>query len=503
MEYYLQALLTLLTPSHFIVLLISSFFGIIFGAIPGLAGGLGVSLLLPLTFGMEPTIGFTMLLGMWIGGVSGGFISAVLIGIPGAPSSIATCFDGYPMSQNGETVKALTIGIVASFMGTILSIIIATLLSPMIADFALSLGPWEYFSLCFAAVTTVVCLAKEGTSLFRGLMGAFVGLFLSTVGMSVMDASYRFTFGNYNLFNGLDLVAMMLGVFALRQVIVDFAKGNQQMPDVKIGKISAGGLDFLKTLDFIKNIGIIIRSFIIGLWIGFLPGMGAGLSNLVAYAQAKASSKEPEKFGKGHPSGVWASEVANNAAVGGAITPMIALGIPGDSVTALLLGGLMIHGLQPGPLLMTSNPQIAYFIFAAALVATLVVLAQQLLGIRWFAYLLRVPYHFLYGVILIVCFVGAFTVTNTMFNVGMLLVFGIIGILFEALKIPLSPFVLAFILGPQLETYFRKGMSYSVNGAAEFFTRPISLLFLIVGVMVIVWPEIKPMIFKQKTQNYC
>lgn len=300
MELYLQAIRTLLQPSHFIIMLISSFVGIIFGAIPGLSGGLGVSLLLPVTFGMDPSLAFAMLIGVWVGGISGGFISSVLIGIPGAPSAIATCFDGYPMSQKGETVRALGIGILASFIGTVLSIIIATFASPAIADFALTLGPWEYFSLCFAAIATVAALAKEG-SIFKGLMGAFIGLFLSTIGMSPMDGAYRFTFGNINISVGLDMVALMLGVFAIKQVAVDFAKGQQDLPEVKVGKISGFGV---KLKDITENIGIIIRSFFIGLWIGFLPGMGSGLSNIVAYSQAKASSKEPEKFGKGHPGGV-------------------------------------------------------------------------------------------------------------------------------------------------------------------------------------------------------
>lgn len=493
MAMYLESLMTVLQPTHLLISLVCSFAGIVFGAIPGLSGGLGVSLLLPLTFGMEPTLGFTMLLSMWVGGVSGSFIAAVLVGIPGSPASIATCFDGYPMSQKGETVRALTIGILGSFTGTILSVIIATFASPVIAELALKLGPWEYFSLCFCAVTLVASLSKG--SIFKGLMGAFLGLFISTIGMDPVTAQQRFTFGSIWLSAGVSMVPLMLGVFAVKQVAIDYAKGQQEMPEVDTKSLKGIGL---KLSDITSEIGNIVRSFMIGLWIGFLPGMGSGLSNMVAYAQAKSASKHPEEFGKGCPSGIWASEVSNNAAVGGALIPMMALGIPGDSTTALLLSGLMIHGLQPGPLMITANPKISYVIFAATLVSAILVVVMQLFGKRWFPYLLKVPYHYLYGVILVMCFIGGYTSSNTMFNVVMMLVFAGVSILMDMAKIPTSPFILAFILGPNLEQYFRKGMSYGDNGILDFVYRPVSLIFLLVAVVSVAWPYVKEALDKKK-----
>lgn len=493
MALYLDALMTLLQPSHLLIMFVCCIVGIIFGAIPGLSGGLGVSLLLPLTFGMSPTMGFAMLIGVWVGGISGGFISATLIGIPGSPASIATCFDAYPMSQKGDTVRALGIGILGSFFGTTLSILVATVLSPVIADLAMKLGPWEYFSLCFCAITLVASLAKG--NIFKGFMGAFIGLGLACVGVAPIDGAYRFTFGNIYLGSGLDMVALMLGIFAIKQVIGDYAKGQQEMPEVKTGKISGFGV---KISDIVNNIGIIIKSFFIGLWIGFLPGMGSGLSNMLAYAQAKSGARDSEEFGKGHPGGIWASECANNASVGGAIIPMIALGIPGDAVTALLLSGLMIHGLQPGPLLISNNPAIAYLIFAGVLLAAVIVVLQQFVCMRWFPLMLKIPYHYLYGVILVMCFIGAYTSTNTTFNVMMMLLFAGAGIMMDMARIPTSPLILAFILGPKLEEYFRKGISYSNNGVASFVTRPISLLFLLIGIGSMIWPFIKPFIFKHK-----
>ena len=495
MQYYLDALGTLFQLDHLILMFVCVFVGIVFGAIPGLSGGMGVSLLLPLTFGMSPTLSFAMLLGMWIGGVSGAFIAAVLVGIPGSPSAIATCFDGYPMSQKGDTVRALSIGIIASFIGTLLSIIVATLLSPVIADLALRLGPWEYFSLCFCAIVMVASLSKG--SIFKGLMGAFFGVLVACIGTDVVTGSRRYDFGNAYLASGLSIVTVMLGLFAIKQIMTDYAKGQQEMPDVNT-KIKGIGV---KLSDITSNIINIIRSFFIGLWIGFLPGMGSGLSNMVAYAQAKSSSKHPEKFGTGIPEGIWASEVSNNASVGGAIIPMISLGIPGDATTALLLSGLMIHGLQPGPLLITSNPEIVYLVFAGVLLAALMVFLQQFIGMRFFPYLLKIPYHYLYSVILILCFLGAYAYGNVMFDVIMMLVFAGVGILMSAAEIPLSPFVLAYILESKLEEYFRKGISYSTDPTPimTFITRPVSLILLIVAITSVLYPLIiKPMIKSAK-----
>lgn len=345
MDYIIQSIGLLFQPIAFFVLFVGTVVGIIFGAIPGLTATLGVSLLLPLTFGMSSEIGMALLIGVWIGGISGGFISAALIGIPGTPSSIATCFDAYPMTKKGQVVKALTTGIVATFIGTFLSTIIAAFVSPLIADMALKFGPWEYFSLCVCALTMVATLSKG--DMFRGLAGAFLGIAFSTVGLSPIDGNPRFSFGSVYLSAGLNILALMLGIFAIKQVLKDFADGTQVFPEVNL-KISGFGIT---AKEVISNLWNIFRSFMIGLWIGFLPGMGSGLSNLVAYAQAKQSSKHPEEFGKGIVDGVWASEISNNASIGGAIIPMLAFGIPGDSVTAILLGGLMVHGIQPGPLL--------------------------------------------------------------------------------------------------------------------------------------------------------
>jgi len=479
----LDSLLSLIQPVTLLIILAATALGVVLGAIPGLSGGLGVALLLPITFGMEAHIGLAMLVSIWIGGVSGGMIGSILLGIPGSPSSIATTFDGYPMTRNGEAVKALGAAIVASFIGTILSILIAMFLSPVIARLALKLGPWEYFSLGFCAIALVAALSRG--SIFHGMAAAALGLLLSTVGFAPIDGYARFTFGSIYLSGGIDLIALMLGLFALKQIVQDHAKGEQQIPEVDVSSIRGFGVSLR---EYIDNAWNITRSFIIGLWIGFLPGMGSGLSNLVAYAQAKSASKHPEKFGKGCVDGVFASETSNNASVGGSLIPMVALGIPGDGVTAILLGGLMIHGIQAGPLLFANNPGIVYALFLTALIAATMVLFLQYFGMRLFPAILKIPYHYLYPAIVVLGFVGVFVGSSTAFNFALLLAFAGLGLLMDRVKLPVGPFILAFILGPMLELNLRRGITYTDEGILPFFTRPISALLLLAAVVSMVVP---------------
>lgn len=486
MTEYLAGLLLCLEPLNLLLITLVVIVGIIFGAIPGLSATLGISLLLPITFGLSSETSFIVLLAMWIGGVSGTFISAVLIGIPGSSSAIATCFDGFPMTKNGQASKALAIGMTASFFGTVFSVLIATLMSPLIADMALMLGPWEYFSLCFCAITLVAALSKG--NIFKGIMAAGIGLLLGCFGLDPVTGVARFTYGTHELDAGISTVCQMLGMFALCQVIRDYARGQDKLPEVHAGSLRGFGIG-LK--DIVENAGIIIRTFLIGLWIGFLPGMGSGISNMVAYGHARAASKHGDEFGKGCPSGVWASETSNNASIGGALIPMMALGIPGDGITAMLIAGLTIHGLQAGPLFMVEHADMSYLIFACVLVSAVVTFAVQVLTKRWFPLILKIPYHYLYSVILTICYVGAFGVSNTAFNIYVMLALCLLAIFLNIGGIPLSPLVLAFILCKSLEGYFRKGVSYAHGSYHQFFTRPVSLLFLAIAVLSVVWPYVK------------
>lgn len=491
MEAYFEALLNVLQPGNLLMLWATTIVGIILGAIPGLAGGLGITLCLPLTFAMETDLAFCMLLGMYVGGMSGGFIASVLVGIPGTPASIPTTYDGYPMTKQGKAAKALTIGLTASFLGTAISVIVATICSGLIADLALALGPWEYFSLCFMAVSLVVGMGRG--SIYKGLLAAFLGLFMATIGIDSVSGQMRYTFNNFNLYGGVNVVCLMMGTFALQQVAMSYAKGQQEMPEVDGSSLGGFGL---KLKDFTDNIKEIVVPLLIGLFIGFLPGMGGGVASMISYGQMKKTSKTPEKFGTGHEAGLWASETANNAGIGGAIIPLISLGIPGDGTTMLLLSAMTIHGLQAGPTFIQTNPAIAYLILAAILVSAILTFFTELFTKRWFPLLLKIPYHYLFGAILVISFVGAFTSSTSMFSVGLAIFFGIFGIILHYFEIPDGPMMLAFILGKNLENYFRRGCSYAKGDMTTFLTRPASCIMLLIGLYSLFSPLFK-YLFKQ------
>lgn len=493
MDILMQVLQNLFSPICLLFMLLGCIMGIIFGALPGLSGTVGVTLLLPLTYGMNSELGIALLISIWIGGVSGGFISATLLGIPGTTSCIATCFDAYPLCKQGKARKALNVGIIASFLGTFFSCIIAVILCQYVAKLAMKLGPWEYFSLCLCAIVLVVSLSKG--NMFKGLAGAAIGLLLACVGAAPVDAVERFTFGSYNLYGGIDDTGIMLGIFAIFLVVINYAKGEMSLQNAQAGSTGGEGLTWQ---EFKSNIVNMIRSFLIGLWIGFLPGMGAGLSNLVAYGQAKNASKTPEKFGTGIIDGVFATETSNNASVGGALIPMVSLGIPGDATTAVLLGALTIHGLEPGPLLFQNNPVYVYVLFGAAIISAVMVLILQMGGIRLFPLILKIPYHYLYPAILVLCFIGAYSASNTIYAMGVMMVMTGVAVFLEWADIPKTPFILAFILGGMLEKYMRRGISYSTNGLLSFVTRPVSCIFLLIAVLSLAWPIISARLKQRK-----
>lgn len=318
----LSALALLFEPSTFIMCFVGMLVGVILGAIPGLAAGLAITVMLPISFTMKSTQAFALLMSIWVGGCSGSFIGSILLGIPGTPSSLATTFDGYAMTKKGQATRALSIGTLSNFLGTAPSIIIAMIACPLIASVAVKMGPWEYFALSFMAITLVVSISKG--NMVKGFIGAGMGLLLTQVGYAPISSTERFTFGSYYLASGFSMSCVMIGIFAGSLIIMNYAHGVNGPKSSFDGKLT--GFKIEKG-DFSSNIPNIIRSFLIGLGIGFLPGMGAALSNMVSYATAKNSSKHPEEFGTGIPDGIWAPEVANNASVGGAVIPMIALGV--------------------------------------------------------------------------------------------------------------------------------------------------------------------------------
>ncbi len=484
-------------PYNVLLLLIANIIGLVFGAIPGLSGTQAVILFMPLTYVMNAGTAIIFLISLWIGGCSGAFIGSILLGVPGSPSAVATTWDGYEMTKKGQAGKALAIGMVASFTGTFLSAIIGAIFSQGVAKIAFMLGPWEYFGLCFLAITMVLAISKG--SMMKGLASASIGLLLASVGFSPIDAEPRFVFGNMHLMGGLSMTVVLLGIFGVSAIVVNFAKVPDKMPTVDPKSIKGLGIKFI---DIIKQSVNIVRSFIIGLFIGFLPGMGAGLSNLVSYSAAKSASKDPDSFGKGNPAGIWAPEVANNAAVGGSLIPMTALGIPGDTTTAILIGALTIHGLEMGPMVFKNSGHIVYLMFATVAVCAIVVLILQALGMRYFPQILKVPFHYLYSSLIIISLISAYTESASIYKVGMMILFAVVGIAMQVGGLPTSPLILAFILSPIIENNMLKAFQYTGTWTT-FFTRPISAVLMVLAIASIFSPILRGLwsLIKEKTKS--
>ncbi|MDE6930455.1 MAG: tripartite tricarboxylate transporter permease, partial [Lachnospiraceae bacterium] len=340
----IEAFQCLLSPACILLMLFGLTMGIVLGAIPGLGGGIGITLMLPLTFTMESTTAIAFLMSISIGGISGGYIGSVLLGIPGDTTSLSTVLDGYPMTKKGETVRALSVCTVCNYIATVPSILLAMAASPLIASVAVKLGPWEFFGLCIFALSLIIALSKQ--NIYKGMIAMGLGFIFSSIGTDPLTGIRRFTFGTYELSGGLNIVSVMLGLFAGCSILMEFAKGNSATLSERV---QVSGFRWPRE-DLKRNKLNIARSWSIGAVIGFLPGMGATLANVVAYAQAKNSSKTPEEFGKGCVDGVIAPETANNASIGGAMIPLLSLGIPGDGNTARILASLTIQGVQAGPL---------------------------------------------------------------------------------------------------------------------------------------------------------
>lgn len=469
---------------NLVMICIGCLVGIIFGAIPGLSGTGAMILFMPMTYRMDHSLAIAFLIALWVGGCSGSFIGSILLGIPGEAASIATTFDGHPMAKKGEAVRALSAGCVSNFIGTAPSCLVAMVACPLIAKIAIMMGPWEYFALGCCAISMVVSLSQQ--NIFKGFISTAIGITLACVGLAPVDAAARFTFGTYFLKGGFSLTYVMLGVFAASTILIDYAKGQHKVKvDQKIGRFKWPGKDIM------NNIVNIIRSWLVGVWIGFLPGMGAGLSNVTAYAMAKSASKHPEEFGKGTVEGVFAPETANNASIGGAMIPMIALGIPGDTASALLLGALMIHGVEAGPLMVKNNSAMVNVMFATVLVGALFVFAVEIVGMPVYPRILQVPKYYLYPAIILICFLGAFTGEYTTMTILMVIVFAVLGIFMAWADLPTSPMILAFILGSMLESNLRKALSYADNGWISFFQRPVSAILLLIAIGCAFLPLIK------------
>lgn len=479
----LEGFAAVMNPSCLMFIIAGTIIGIIFGALPGLTSTMAIALCLPITYTLSTMEGLSLLMALYIGGISGGLISAILLKIPGTPSSIATTFDGGPMAERGEAGKALGVGLLYSFIGTMLSIAVLIFLSPTIADWTLKFGPYEYFAIGVFSLTMVGSLVSG--SVAKGLASCALGLCVAQVGAAPMTSALRFTFGNHELDNGFAMLPVLIGLFAVTEVFAAAEEGlAAEAGSTRQYRMKGFGIS-LK--EFKEQFGNMIRSALIGIGIGILPGIGGGTSNMIAYMTAKNSDKNPEKFGTGCIDGIIASETSNNASVGGALIPLLTLGIPGDTATAMLLGALMMKGISPGPLMFKTNGALVYSIFAAVIVATIAMLVFEYLGMRLFVKVLSVPRWILLSIVIALCCVGAYGTNSRMFDVWTVLLFGLIGYFLKKFGFSLSPMLLGFILEPTIETYLMRGMQYSQGSVIPFVTSPIANVFWAITIVSIIF----------------
>lgn len=480
-----------ITPMILLLVLVGVVVGIIFGAIPGLSTTMAIALCLPLTFKMDMFSGVALLIGLYIGGFSGGLISAILLNVPGTAASIATCFDGYPMARRGDAGKAMGLGIVFSFLGGLFSIIALIFISPLLARLAIEFGSFEYFSLCFFALTMIITMSN--TNIAKNIVAGLLGILTAMVGTDPIDAMPRFHFGNTDLTSGFNTVAVMVGIFAVSELFVLAWERNKRAENLTVFTYKIKGFGF-SLRELLAEKWNFLRSSVIGTLIGILPGIGGSLASIVSYNTAKKSSKHPENFGTGINAGVVASETANNAAIGGAMIPMLSLGIPGDAVTAILIGAFTMKGIQPGPLMFNDHADIVYFIFLALIAANLFMLAAEYLSIPGFVQLLRIPKTMLFPVIIFLCILGAYGLNHRVFDVITIFIFGVLGFLMKKWGMQFQPFIIGFIVGPMAEKNFRAALMFSSGSFLPFVTSPISLFFLAIAfgsVIMAVYKHVK------------
>lgn len=459
------------TWANLIAIVVGVFGGVMIGAIPGLTATMAVALALPFTFGLDPVTSILLLLGIYKGGIYGGSITAILIRAPGTPAAACTVLDGYPLARQGKAGKALTMSLYASCMADMISNLALIFFASMIAGLALAFGPPEYFWLICFSLTVVISIS--GNSLTKGLISALLGLLVSTIGLDLVYGTQRFTFENFNLMGGISYIPLLIGLFALPEVIDYYMKRTQAFTVRKADQSTVTKEEFKRSLPSI------LRGSVIGVIIGTIPGAGATAAAFLSYGEARRASKTPERFGKGAIEGVAAAEAGNNGVAGATFIPLLSLGIPGDVVTAVILGAFMLHGLTPGPLMFEQNLGLIYALFIGILLSSATLFGAGKLAIRYFARIADVPRHILLPVVLLFCVFGSYAVQNTMFDVGVMLAFGVLGYLMMRIDMAAAPFLMGFILGPLLEDNLRR--SYLIaDGFMIFFRSPICWLFILI-----------------------
>ncbi len=477
-----QGFLQASAPMSLVATALGALLGLVVGMIPGMTISTGIIIVLPLTFVLDPAFSIALLLGLYVGGMMGGSFSAILLNIPGTPSASATALDGYPMALRGEAGKALGTSIIAGFTGGMFSFLCLYFIAPNLAEIALEFRAADLFSLVLFGLTVICSFAAR--SLVKGLLSAVIGLLIVTVGLDPVMGTARFTFGDANMLAGIHFLTALIGLFAIPQLMDNLAtpgNGAGQVTQTRFGSVLLR-LSDLKAIRIPVSIGSATGAFL-----GILPGVGGPIAAFVSYDYAKKASREPERFGDGAIEGVAAPEAANNAVTGGALIPMMTLGIPGDPVTAILIGALLVHGLAPGPLLFLERGDFAYGVIFSFFWANIFNLVIALAGLRLLVKLLATPRALLMPTIAVLCVIGSYALRNSFFDVYVMFFFGLLGLAMRWLDMPVVPLLLALVLGGQLEEHLRVALTGSRGDVTVFFTSPFSLLFLCLAAVSVVW----------------
>lgn len=463
--------------------ILALFFGVVIGtlvgAIPGMTVTMGVALTLPFTFSMNPVTGILLLLGVYKGGLYGGSITAILINTPGTPPAACTALDGYPLSQKGHARKALDIALYASCVADFISNLSLILLAGTLAALALRFGPPEFFTLIVFSLTIIA--GVSGDRLAKGLISACCGLILATIGLDIIYGTNRFVFDETELMAGLNFIPVLIGLFALPVVIDHYWTGFRR--PVRSGRLDRSGATFAEFRRCVKSI---VRGSFIGVGLGAIPGIGGAPAAFLSYSEARRTSSKSENFGKGELEGVAAAEAGNNGVAGATMIPLLALGVPGDVITAVILGAFMIHGLRPGPFLFQQNIDIIYALFMGIMLSSVFLFIVGKLSIRALSRIAEIPNSVLLPCVLVLCTYGAYAVNNNMFDLLVMMLMGILGFVMLRLKLPAAPFLIAFVLGPLLEDNFRQSLLLGEGSAGIFFRSPICIVFWVLTVVSLV-----------------
>lgn len=484
MDLFLTALQTVFEPQNLLILLLATIAGVTIGAIPGLTVTMAIALAVPLTIWMDTTSSMMLLLGLYGSGIYGGSISACLINAPGTPAAVATGLDGYALAKDGKPLKALRVALWASIVGGLVSIVLLILIAPQLAQIALRFGPAEIAALLIFALTLIAVLS--GGSMLKGLFAASLGVLLATVGADPMLSTPRFTMGFTELFDGFAYIPMLIGLFAIAELF-EQAESRFRIGAKLIDLGRSAGHDNRVTGAEVRRCAVpVLRSSLIGSFIGMLPGLGASVAAFLAYAETKRTSKTPEKFGKGAVEGVASAESANNAVTGSAMIPMLALAIPGDPPTAILLGALMIQGVTTGPMIFTLNPDVVYSIYVVLLVSLAMMAVIATVAIRPISQVLRIPKIILFPVILVMCVAGSYAIRSNVFDVYVMFGAGLLGYVLRLFAVPIAPLLISFILTQPFEEAMRQALVGSNGSLMVFFEKPISVFFLVLAVLMVV-----------------